>query len=86
MGRWTKPENDQYAEDLHLAGERVQPGSYHQVGTARVVVLEQEDVLPASLDGRVACYTRLGNTWGEARERRSGDRRDPGKKAVTNGV
>lgn len=46
-------------ETLLLAGRRVQPGRYRELGTGRIVELEQEDVLPASLDGRVACYVRI---------------------------
>lgn len=48
-----------------LAGERVEPGRYRQVGGGRDVTLERADVLPASLDGRVACYERVQRTWGE---------------------
>ena len=50
-------------EQLFLAGERVRPGMYRQVGGVRQVLLEQEDFLPASLDGRVACYTLVRDTW-----------------------
>jgi hypothetical protein len=62
---WKQPENDQYAEELHLAAERVPPGVYRQVGTDREVHLDREDVLPASLDGQVACYVRIRTTWGQ---------------------
>ena len=44
---------------LFLAGERVAPGLYCQIDGAREVRLQREDTLPASLDGRVACYVRL---------------------------
>jgi len=50
-------------DELFLAGERVMPGTYRQVGGARQVLLEQEDFLPASLDGQVACYMRVHSTW-----------------------
>lgn len=60
---WLKPEHDQFVEELLLAGERVPPGVYRQVGTNRVVVYDHEDVLPASLDGRVACYVRVQSSW-----------------------
>ena len=50
-------------EDLYLAGERVRPGIYQQIGGDREVRLEREDVLPASLDGRVACYMRITPNW-----------------------
>ena len=62
---WKQPENDQFVDELYLAGERVPPGTYRQVGGGREVRLEQPDYLPASLDGRVACYTRVANTWGQ---------------------
>lgn len=52
-------------EDLFLAGEKVRPGIYRQIGGEREVRLEREDVLPASLDGRVACYMRINPTWGQ---------------------
>ncbi len=51
-------------QEIYLAGERVNPGFYKQVGGRNEVVLEQEDVLPASLDGRVACYTRVSH-WAQ---------------------
>ncbi len=51
-------------EDLFLAGEKVCPGIYRQIGGEREVRLEREDILPASLDGRVACYMRV-NPWGQ---------------------
>ncbi len=60
---WQQPDNDRLPEELFLAGERVPPGTYRQVGSNRQVQLEREDYLPASLDGRVACYIRLQNTW-----------------------
>ena len=50
-------------EELFLAGERVRPGTYRQIGGIRQVKLEQDDFLPASLDGRVACYMRVQDTW-----------------------
>lgn len=52
-------------EDIkfHLAGERVPAGRYRQIESSREILLEKEDVLPASLDGRVACYKRVHSTW-----------------------
>ncbi|CEK16065.1 hypothetical protein CP488_01380 [Chthonomonas calidirosea] len=55
---WDFVEREEF-HDLYLAGERVMPGLYRQVNGKREVWLEQEDVLPASLDGRVACYRRV---------------------------
>ncbi|HLH80486.1 MAG TPA: hypothetical protein VKV29_09425 [Chthonomonas sp.] len=55
---WDFIEREEF-QDLYLAGERVMPGLYRQVDGKREVWLEKEDVLPASLDGRVACYRRV---------------------------
>ncbi len=51
--------------DLLLAGRRAKPGHYLDLSTGKTVLLETEDTLPASLDGRVACYARIANTWAE---------------------
>ena len=64
-------EHEVYGEELFLAGEKVLPGLYRQVGSGREVRLEQEDFLPASLDGQVACYMRIKNTWGQITEQRT---------------
>ena len=61
---WQRKERE-LDDELFLAGERVRPGMYRQVGGAREVLLEQEDFLPASLDGRVACYMRVQDTWAQ---------------------
>ena len=66
---WQRLQTD-LGEELFLAGERVLPGIYRQVGGGREVRLEQEDYLPASLDGRVACYTRLNRNWAHHAEER----------------
>ena len=60
---WNRPENDQFAEELFLAGQRVPAGLYRQVGSGRVVRLDREDFLPASLDGHVASYVLVRETW-----------------------
>lgn len=52
-------------EEVYLAGEKVLPGRYKQMGGVREVLLEAEDILPASLDGQVAVYMRVNQTWGE---------------------
>mgnify|MGYP003336139185 CR=1 FL=1 len=49
-------------ESLFLAGQRVPPGVYREISTNREVCFEQEDTLPASLDGRVACYVCVSVT------------------------
>ncbi len=59
------PEHESFGEELFLAGEQVLPGTYRQVGGMREVRLDHEDFLPASLDGKVACYMRISNTWGQ---------------------
>ena len=43
---------------LYLAGERVVAGFYRQLDAQVTIHLEQDDFLPASLDGHVACYVR----------------------------
>ena len=59
-----RPHTDRETNDeLFLAGERVRPGTYRQIGGMRQVLLEHEDFLPASLDGRVACYILVHDTW-----------------------
>ena len=65
----TYSQNDDMHDHLFLAGERVAPGFYRQVGGTRELRLEQEDYLPASLDGRVACYVRVENTWAQRSSR-----------------
>lgn len=54
---------DALTGELYLAGERVPAGIYRHLGSGREICLEQEDTLPASLDGRVACYERIGLRW-----------------------
>ena len=44
---------------LYLAGERVVAGFYQRLDAKVTIHLEQEDFLPASLDGQVACYIRI---------------------------
>jgi hypothetical protein len=46
---------------VYLAGQRVAPGRYRRVEPAdgRTIELDRSDVLPASLDGRVAVYVRV---------------------------
>ena len=67
---WQRMENESVGEELFLAGEKVRPGTYRQVGGSREVLVENEDILPASLDGRVACYMRVYN-WGQAAKKRT---------------
>lgn len=59
---------DPTGDDLYLAGEKVLAGTYRQIGGGREIRLEKDDFLPASLDGRVACYMRIHSTWGQMAE------------------
>ena len=61
-------EIDPICGELFLAGERVPAGTYRLLGTNLTICLEEEDYLPASLDGRVACYERLCSTWQQLRQ------------------
>jgi len=61
----TYSEYDLFVDELFLAGERVAPGLYRQIGSGREILLDQEDSLPGSLDGHVACYQRVQSTWGQ---------------------
>jgi hypothetical protein len=60
---WTQPENDQFTKELFLTGELVRSGMYKQIGIERSIHLDKDDVLPASQDGRIACYMRIENSW-----------------------
>ena len=51
--------------EIYLAGHLVPAGKYRQIGGSREIRLDHEDILPASLDGRVACYEPLPSTWAE---------------------
>lgn len=64
------PEDAQ--EGFYLAGELAPPGLYQRVGGGEPVRLISTERLPASLDGRVACYTRLHTEWRIASEAGSG--------------
>ncbi len=65
---WQRSEHEG-GEELFLAGERVRPGIYRQIGGFRQICLDHEDILPASLDGRVACYRLVRNQWGQMAKR-----------------
>ena len=60
---WARPLNDQYADEIFVAGELVEPGIYRQLQSDRRVVLNTAERLPASLDGRVATYVRVPSAW-----------------------
>lgn len=61
----TPTDNDAFVGDLFLAGERVPPGLYRQIGSGRELCFDEESSLPASLDGRVACYVAVRHTWAQ---------------------
>ena len=52
-------EVDPLMGELYLAGELVPPGKYREIHCGRILALTTDDVLPASLNGQVACYHRL---------------------------
>jgi len=57
MGR--EPEKDIFGNDLFLAGRQAPSGRYKQIDGTHIIELEYDDVLPAALDGRATCYTRV---------------------------
>jgi len=57
----TNPATDQ----LYFPGTVVPAGLYRRVSTDKLVYLDSEGYLPASLDGRVACYKRVPPSWKE---------------------
>jgi hypothetical protein len=55
----------QIAAGLYIAGQRAPAGTYHELGSMRSITLDREDILPASLNGRVAEYVRQPLTFAE---------------------
>lgn len=53
---------------LFLAGHAAPAGTYRQVETGQEVWLDQEGILPATLDGHIAVYVRRPLTWAEAQD------------------
>lgn len=51
--------------ETFVAGQWVAPGVYQRIDSPHTVCLNKADYLPASLDGRVACYRRVQPTWGQ---------------------
>ena len=49
--------------ELFVAGQIVPAGIYRDIERNREVHLPDEDALPASLDGRVACYVLVKSRW-----------------------
>lgn len=56
---------DLNAVDIYEAGQRVPPGFYLSLEGGREIELAQEEVLPATFDGRVAIYLRRPENWGD---------------------
>jgi hypothetical protein len=57
------------AGDIYLAGEHAPAGLYREIDTRREVQLEEDGILPTSLDGRSAAYFCVRHLWGQHRDR-----------------
>lgn len=55
---------DESSAELYLAGELVASGTYRNIDSGRVLRLPEGGHLPASLDGKVACFRRIQETQG----------------------
>ncbi len=62
---WDPPVDGHHTDVIYLAGELVEAGKYKRLGSQEHVELKGEDYLPASLDGRVATYAKVHQTWGQ---------------------
>ena len=56
-------------DEIYLAGQPAPAGRYKQIDTRREVYLGEAGALPASLDGRVACYERIKSNWSETQQK-----------------
>ena len=63
---------DADTESIYLAGELAPAGLYQRIGTSHTIRLIHQDYLPATLDGRVACYARLHSLWSERSKQETG--------------
>lgn len=63
---WWRPELDDLAEAVLLAGQHASPGRYRNVETGACLQLDEEGPLPPSFDGRVACYVLVRGAWDQA--------------------
>ncbi len=54
--------------NVFLAGHLAPAGTYRLVETGQEVRLDCEDILPATLNGRIAAYERRPPTWAELRQ------------------
>jgi hypothetical protein len=59
---------DTDTESIYLAGELAPAGLYQRIGSTHTVRLIVQDYLPATLDGRVACYARVHSLWSDQSE------------------
>jgi hypothetical protein len=66
---------DPIASEPFIAGQVVEPGLYRRVGTNIEICMHEKGCLPASLDGRVACYERVCNTWSHHTSRHGDNRK-----------
>lgn len=48
--------DDQIDQALFIAGQYAPAGQYRRIDSEAVIRLDREDILPASLDGKVASY------------------------------
>ncbi len=62
---WQQPDDEQYGDEIFLAGELVKAGVYKQIGMDREIHLDRVDHLPASFDGRIACYVLMRPAVGQ---------------------
>jgi hypothetical protein len=58
----------------YSAGAYAPSGTYVDVDTGRIVRLDREGRLPASLDGRAAVYVAQPRTWGSRTRAKRVDR------------
>lgn len=56
---WSKP--DYHGQEILLANQKVEAGEYKRIdgNYSHRIKLDKPDRLPASCDGRVACYIRV---------------------------
>jgi len=59
-----EPQLNEDGEEVFRAGQFAPAGTYLDTDNGRQVTLENNGLLPASLDGRRAYYKRYERTWG----------------------
>ena len=64
-------------DSIFLAGELAPAGLYQRLGTSHTLRLAEQDYLPATFDGRVACYVRIHPQWSEITDAGRLDRLEP---------